>query len=180
MAKYIIIILSIAVISIVSGATRVYDIEPYRNCNGWSPQGPPTTAYIGQTFIATCDSFVWVDFFVGASNQGNPYRYVAEIFEHPGGVSPVFRGDTWAGQGYEYVRIQLRRFTQNRIVKGQTYLLKITHSDGDSINFYYDPNDPYPQYGEIQVGGGRMYPPPQNQSLCDLAARIEGVNKNSC
>jgi len=65
----------IAVIGILFGATRVYEIEPYKNCNSWSPQGPPTTAYIGQTFIATCDSFVWAEIFIGSQNIPGQYHF---------------------------------------------------------------------------------------------------------
>jgi hypothetical protein len=169
MARYI--ILSIVIIGIVSGATRVYDIEPYRNCNGWSPQGPPTTAYIGQTFVAICDSFVWVDMFIGQKCIHPDGNYHVEIWEYPTGDRIAY-GETAAIADYSYAHIPLTMQTGVKIIKGKQYILKITHSDGDSINFYYNPQDTY-KFGVMEIAGSP-------QTNCDLAARIEGINKNSC
>ena len=168
MLRYI--ILMIAVIGILFGATRVYEIEPYKNCNSWSPQGPPTTAYIGQTFIATCDSFVWADFFVGAPNDTG---YNVEIYEYPASGLPIFGGYAEGKKSYEYTKANLQRVGSQRIIKGKQYLLKITNVRGDSINFYYNPHNPY-KYGQImlpQGGAGPVHP-------WDLAARIEGMGLN--
>jgi hypothetical protein len=107
----------IAVIGILVGATRVYDIEPYKNCNGWSPQGPPTTAYVGQIFVATCDSFVWVDMFIGAPNDTG---YNVEIHASQGG-QVIFEGYAEGKKSYDYTRANLRRRSSEPIIKGKTY-----------------------------------------------------------
>jgi hypothetical protein len=172
MLRYI--ILMIAVISILFGATRVYDIEPYKNCNDWSPQGPPTTAYVGQTFVATCDSFLWAEVFIGAANNVGHYNFRIEEYQTS---TLIATGDTNAGPGiyYNYVRAYLEHLPNAKVMKGKTYILKVTHSNGDSINFYYNPNGYVYPYGEIKVGGGSFQPPQPNTP--DLAARIEGITR---
>lgn len=168
MLRYI--ILMIAVIGVLLGATRVYDIEPYKNCNGWSPQGPPTTAYIGQTFIATCDSFVWAELFIGAANDTGQYNFRIEEYQTS---TLIAIGDTNAGPEiyYNYVRAYLEHLPNTKVMKGKTYILKVTHSNGDSINFYYDTRDSY-KYG-LAIIPNQQPPIPL---FWDIAARIEGIN----
>jgi len=165
-----VITIALVFAAIALAATRVYDIEPYKNVNAWSPyQG-----YIGQTFIATCDSFVWADFFVGAPNDtANGGHYNIEIQESPNGLW-VVRGKAQAGISYDYTQAFFTERNPNaKVIKGKTYLLKVTHSGGESINFYYNPHNPY-KYGQImlpQGGAGPVHP-------WDLAARIEGMGLN--
>ena len=163
-----VITIALVFAAIALAATRVYDIEPYKNVNAWSPyQG-----YIGQTFIATCDSFVWAEIFIGSQNIPGQYHF--EIREGDAQGPLIASGDTNAGPGisYQYVRAYLTHRLNAKVIKGKTYLLKITHSGGDSINYYYNPHNPY-KYGQImlpQGGAGPVHP-------WDLAARIEGINK---
>jgi hypothetical protein len=166
MFKYL--TLTILFISTLFGATRVYDIEPYRNSSGWSP----SNGYIGQTFVATCDSFLWVDFFVGAPNHALQYNYYhIEIQTTPGNIRIAW-GNAPAGDSisYRYTHANLITERPELITKGKEYLLKITHGNGDSINFYYNPNGNVYPYGEIYV------PPPQAADG-DLAARVEGITR---
>jgi hypothetical protein len=167
-----IIILTILLVIMANAGTRVYDIEPYKNVNAWSPQN----GYIGETFTAICDSFVWVDIFIGAPDTAHNNNYYRIEILPSGSSNPVAWGNAPAGDSiqYRYTRAMLTQ--TDKIIKGKEYLLKVTQGNGDSINFYYSPEDPY-KYGEIQVGGGVFHPPPQNLNLCDLAARIEGINK---
>jgi hypothetical protein len=156
------IIISLVFVAIAVAATRVYDIEPFQNCNGKARE-------IGQIFVATCDSFLWAEIFIGAANIPGQYHF--EISEYQEGT-PIAAGNTNAGPGiyYDYVRANLSRVSQEPILKGKTYLLKITHSSGDSINFYYNPNGNVYPYGEI-------YGPPPQAANGDLAARVEGITR---
>ncbi|MDW8114673.1 MAG: hypothetical protein RMJ34_07075 [candidate division WOR-3 bacterium] len=132
--KLMILLLTIA---FIFAGTRVYDIEPYKNVNAWSPY----MGFIGQTFVATCDSFVWAEIFIGARCRHPEGWYYAEISEYPIG-DWVVRGRNIATAKYEYARIIFTERNLNvKVKKGRTYFLKITHSNGDSINFYYDPNE---------------------------------------
>ena len=155
--------------ALAMAATRVYDVEPFRNSNAWTLSYPHN--WVGQTFIATCDSFLWAEVFIGVPNDTGQYNF--RIEEYPSGT-PIAKGNTNAGPGihYEFVRAYLEHFPNAKVIKGKTYLLKVTHSGGESINFYYNPHNPY-KYGQImlpQGGAGVVHP-------WDLAARIEGINK---
>jgi hypothetical protein len=154
----------------VSAACRVYDVDVYRNANG-EVLG---TDGVSQSFICTSDSLLWAEFFVGAANSRGHYDISVQT-EVNGGI--LYSGQAEAGSGvdYEYARAQLEDIAHVPLIKGKTYYLKVTHSDGDSINFYYSPWDPYP-LGIITVPGGSFSPPPQTTSP-DLCARIEGVNR---
>jgi hypothetical protein len=162
--KQIISIL-IMLVSVIFASTRVYDIEPYKNVNAWSPY----YGFIGQIFIATCDSFLWAEIFIGAPNDTG---YNVQIIESTTNL-PVAEGYAPGGFKiqYQYTHAPLSRTGLGSITKGKEYLLKITNARGDSINFYYDYNDPY-KYGEIKISGGI-----DNEShpveVIDLAARIE-------
>jgi hypothetical protein len=150
---------------ILLASTRVYEIEPFQNCNGWTPGRPNNV--IGQIFVATCDSFLWVDFFVGAPNHAQlNNKYNVQIFEYPNGVMPIAQGEAPAGESIQYRYTHANLTQSGRVLKGKEYLLKITHGNGDSINYYYDSLDTY-KYGNIVVGG-IAEPGPK-----DLAARIE-------
>ncbi len=62
-----IIITIFLMFGIILSATRVYDIEPFKNCNTWTRREPDN--WVGQIFVANCDSFVWVEIFIGAPND---------------------------------------------------------------------------------------------------------------
>jgi hypothetical protein len=166
--KPLIIITMLA--GILFASTRVYEIEPFQNCNGWTPRYPDN--WVGQTFVATCDSFLWVDMFIGAPNHAlqNNYYHI-EIQTTPGNI-PIARGNAPAGDSisYRYTRANLITERPELITKGKEYLLKVTHGNGDSINFYYNPNGNVYPYGEIYV------PPPQAANG-DLVARVEGITR---
>jgi hypothetical protein len=150
---------------VIIASTRVYEIEPFQNCNGWTQSYPYN--HVGQIFVATCDSFLWVDFFVGAPNDTG---YNVEIQEYPSGEW-LFRGYAQGKKSYDYTRANLsKRPGSAPIIKGKTYELKITNVNGDSINYYYDSRNTY-KYGNIVVGG-IAEPGPK-----DLAARVEGITR---
>jgi hypothetical protein len=153
------------------GATRIYQVEPHNNYNGWTE----VNQYVTQTFVCTADSLLWAEFFVGAANSGGQYEFA--VRDDPNG-SVIYTGksDTCnPNMHYMFVRANLARQTNDALVKGKTYYLKVTHSAGDPFNFYYSPWDPY-TYGIISVPGGSFSPPPQVYSP-DLSARIEGINR---
>jgi hypothetical protein len=161
-----ILMFTLIAICVGLGSTRVYDIEPYRNYNGkaYGPTG------IAQVFTCTCDSFLWAEFFVGASNDTG---YNIEIRASQGG-QVIFEGYAEGKKSYDYTRADLHRRSSEQIIKGKEYELRITLTSNppESINYYYDPTNPY-KYGLALV-------PPQGSQipLCwDLAVRIEGITR---
>jgi hypothetical protein len=145
----------------------VYDVELSQNHNGTA--GPPN--WVGQTFIATCDSIQWAAFFVGKTSdpgQGDEH-YVLRIYDSTGsqpqgveGYSPVDQCST-----YRFLRADFNPAV--KVFKGVKYMLKIRHSDTSSVNYYYNDNNPY-SYGELIAGG-------QKSPGCDLATRVEGTTR---
>jgi hypothetical protein len=157
-----VILITLILAAVVLAATRVYDIEPFQNCNGKARE-------IGQTFVTVCDSFIWAEFFAGAKPLHPDQDYLIQIKEAPDGAE-LYSGHASAQKSYDYTRAYLTKtFGSPPLVKGKEYLLKITHTEGDSINYYYDSLNTY-KYGYIVVGGL------DEPGLKDLAARIEGIN----
>ncbi len=142
-------------------ATRVYDVELSQNDNATTPED----GWVGQTFIATCDSIQWAAFFVGRACTSGTYK--TEIWDSTGLQSRYGGGEVSAvDPQYQYVNAIFEDTAA--VIKGVKYMLKVSHSGGDSVNYYYNDNNPY-AYGELVVGG-------QKSPGLDLAARVEGVN----
>ena len=62
---------SVALATVASAACRQYDVDVYRNVNGWTPPWP--NSYVTQSFVCTSDSLLWADCFIGASNDSGSY-----------------------------------------------------------------------------------------------------------
>jgi hypothetical protein len=167
---------SVALAAVASAACRQYDVDVYRNVNGKVPQGVYSS--VGQSFVCTADSLLWAEFFVGAANSGGKYSF--EIRDLASNDLMYSRDTAVTGQNYEYVRADLLRFGSEPLIKGKEYVLKVTYLNpghNDSLNFYYDPTNPY-KYGGIQFPGLGYHPPPQPwEPDSDLCCRIEGVNR---
>jgi hypothetical protein len=163
----------VALAAVASAACRIYDVGVYGNVNSTVP-GDQFHG-ISQSWVCTSDSLLWAEFFVGAANSGGQYDF--DIRE-PRGVIALYTGHAHAGDSvhYQYARAEL---TPNPsaapLVKGKEYVLKVTHSNDDPINFYYNPWDPY-GYGEMTVPDTGFHPPPGSYTP-DLCARIEGMNR---
>jgi hypothetical protein len=147
---------------------RVMDVDAYKNVNGWTPQW----GYVTQSFVNTCDTIRWVEFFVGAANDtGANVNYKFDILDEATN-DLIYSGLLKATrQHYQYARCT--SFTKwASLIKGKSYVLKITHTGGDSINFYYSDQNPY-EHGML------ISPVPEPApSFWDLCCRIEGVVYN--
>lgn len=129
---------------------------------------------IAQTFINTCDSLLWVEFFVGAGNARG--RYEVQILALPD-YQCCYAGEASTGSAIQdtFVRAYLMHLRPEPLLKGDSCLLKITHSYGESINYCYNPTNPY-KYGHLVLPGDQPSPPPYEN--CDLCCRIEGIDKS--
>ncbi len=145
------------------GATRVYDIELSENCNGNTD--PPQHKWVGETFVAVCDSVQWCAAFIGRPLSSGDYVY--GIYDSTGSTQYGVNADTGAsGFRYEYAPAFFRPAV--KVLKGVKYMLRVSHSEDSVINYYYNSHDPY-TYGHLIVNG-------QKSPGLDLAARVEGVN----
>ena len=158
----------VALAAVASAACRIYDVDLRWNANGWTQVQPNN--WVSQSFACTADSLLWAEFFVGAANSGG--SYVLSILP-VGSQTPLYSGNANAGDSvhHQYARAYLTRNpSMPELVKGKEYVLKVTHSGGDSINYYANDEDAY-GYGHIEVPG-KVVP-----DVWDLACRIEGVNR---
>ncbi len=171
-----ILIALVALATVASAACRQYDVDVYRDVNGKVPQGE--NYGVCQRFICTADSLLWAEVFIGAPNSGGSYSFeVRDLTSN----QDVYSGETAvAGQNYEYVRANLQKHGLEPLIKGKEYVLKVTLSNSaptESLNFYYDPTNPY-KYGNIQFPDFGYHPPPEPwEPDSDLCCRIEGINR---
>jgi hypothetical protein len=156
----------VALAAVSFAACRIYDVDVYQNVNTTVPGDPGHG--VSQSFTCTADSLLWAEFFVGAANDtGTHYEFsILPV----AGIVPLYMGEAQAGPSvqYEYVRAYLTPSSSEPLIKGETYVLKVTHSNGDPINFYYNPSNIYP-YGSLEQ--------PEQPNSADLCARIEGINR---
>jgi hypothetical protein len=151
-----------------TAATREYDVDVYKNFNGWVLGSNGVT----ESFTNTADSLLWAEFFVGAANDSGSYEF--DIKDGPDG-SIIYKGLASAGPSYQYVRTNLARQTNNPLIKGKEYVLKVTLQSlnpYDSFNWYADTTNPY-AYGMMSVPGNTQ------PLYWDLAARVEGIVYNN-
>lgn len=106
--------------------TRAYFVEPKTATSAWSSYG----GYVAQSFVANVDSIYYLEWFVGDLSASG--FYVFDVLE-TGTNRVVAHGDTLVpAHGWQWVRCD--RFTQgNRcFTKGREYVVKVSHSGGDS------------------------------------------------
>jgi hypothetical protein len=130
-------------------------------------------AMLGVSQILTCcwdeldsASGSYVELFQGDTGTGSQYK--VDVYDYPGGVTPVAsNAGAHARQPQSWVRMPLTMTPGKSFTKGKLYEFRFTRSGSDSIQFYWQVNDPYPyQYCQILVGGQ------QYQSLADLSMRV--------
>jgi len=144
---------------VLKAESTIYEVEPYQNLND-------TAKYVRQTFVATTDSIVRIEFFVGRSPGAGQFEL--KILD---GLSVIAQADTEApAVGWRWIGRDLSQPV--KVTKGKTYTLEVKHSDeGVYTNFYYRPNDEggYPH--------GQLTNP--NMPQYDLCARVWGRNDTS-
>ncbi len=160
MKKCITILMATVLVAVA--ATRVYDVELSGNDNATTPRGPDN--WVGQTFIATCDSIQWAAFFVGRSSRAEPNdKYYLGIYDSTGGGFPLGEVNipVHSDSIYRFLRGNFNPAV--KVTKGVKYMLKVWHSGGDSVNFYFNRDSASYHYGELWVNG--------QKTGYDLAAR---------
>lgn len=161
------IIVTLCVCCLAVAATRVYDVDLSGNDNGFTGKSPQPN-WVGQTFVATADSILWLEFMEGRPlNTGD---YVLRIYDslgnqaRPGVAQAICHLDS----GYRFRRAKFS--SPVFVLKGVKYMLKIWHSDTFAVNFYFNRSDPY-KYGRMILPSGM-----DTIIDADLAARVEGTN----
>jgi len=151
--------------AVAMAACRIYDVDVYKNVNATVPGDEGHG--VSQSFTCTADSLLWAEFFVGAGNDGGKYIYTISA---PNGA-PVFYGEDSVRRHYDYSHADLHRWSMEPLIKGKTYVLKITQSNPNQmINFYYSDQNPYPYGMCTWADTGHSAP-----LFCDLCCRIAGI-----
>jgi len=154
----------------VQGYLKSYEVTPTRaNWSAWTARD----GGVGQTIVCNFDSAVEVHLFVGYLGASPSTPFKADIYEQSSGDWIAYNEGEQALQDHCWLRMPLTTRPGQKFVRGKQYLVKFTRP-GDSIQFYYDPNNPY-HYGQIEIGGGGFQPPPQPVEYCDLCMRCYGV-----
>ena len=146
-------------------ATRAYFVEPKLPTSAWCPYG----GNVGQSFVANVDSVYYLEWFVAELSAAG--KYVFEIRDEATNDLVCQGSETVPGRGWGWIRCDSFYAGGRRFTKGKDYILKISHDQGDSVDFVYRLDNPY-TYGHIVFGGGQLQPPPQTTT--DLVARIYG------
>jgi len=156
--------LLIALTSASMALTRVYFVEPVKaEWSGWT--GFQDT--ISQTITCNFDSLKYVELFAGDTCNGG--SYVLSVRTVPGDF-PIASGAGNAVRSHSWVAFDNITVTYpESIVKGKQYEFKFTRSGSDSIQYYYNTDNPY-EYGVIGIPGMNPHP-----TQWDLALRVNGV-----
>lgn len=159
-------ILIASVILTVLANVRVYDVPPYKCCEGWTE----TAGYVAETFVACADSLVYVEFFAGQKPAHSAQGYLIQVLD---GGTELYRGNATDTLQWAFVRVDLeRRHPEVPFVRGKTYTLKISHTGipPQRINYFYDPRETTYAYGCLARD--------QHVELHnDLVCRIYGILK---
>jgi len=118
---------------------------------------------VSQTVTCNYDSVAYCELFVGDTGVTGA-AYKVDVYEL-NGPWVAFNDGEVANKDYAWLRFDLTTVSGKKFTRGKMYEFRFTRP-GDSINYYYDANNPY-LYGKIKVGGGWGQPEPVED--CDLA-----------
>ena len=160
-----------ATVTVASGLVRSYFVEPKSaSLSGWTGTAPGHN-YVSE--IVTCcwdeldaASGSYVELFAGETLSGQNYK--VDIYDYPGGINRVaYNEGEHAKRPQDWVRMPLTMGSGKSFTKGKKYEFRFTRSGSDSIQYYYQDNDPY-EHGTLQLPG-------QTQPIpLDLCARVYG------
>jgi hypothetical protein len=162
------------IFGVVASATALvtaYHIDPKTAAMSGKASGNPEYGGVSQILICCWNeldsaSGSYCELFAGETLTGQ--NYLADVYE-VGGPRVAYNLGVHARTPQSWVRMPLTMVAGKSFTKGKLYEFRFTRSGNDSIQFYYQVNDPYPyQYCQIWVGG-QPY-----QTLADLAMRCYG------
>ncbi|MFO7675566.1 MAG: hypothetical protein R6X12_04560, partial [bacterium] len=111
-----------------------------------------------------------MELFAGDHGAGGAYNL--EIRDITAGQVVAEEENRTPGGSHTWLKFNNIQMELGRsFTKGKQYEFKFTRSGSDSINYYYNPYDPY-EYGSIVLPGGSYQPPPTSADLC---ARVYGI-----
>jgi len=125
--------ITLAIPMILIGSVEVYNVDVYQNCNAKAGiEG------VRQEIVMTCDSVVALYAFVGESKPGYYWLKIENVSGAQIKIPAPSVGWCWIGGELQ---------NPVKVTRGKKYTLKFYH-ESDSVNFYYNPNNPYP-HGQL-------------------------------
>ncbi len=127
-----------------------YNVEPVRA--DWAGKADPHPANgVSQILTVNFDEPIYCELFVG---EGDTSSYHVRLLTCPGQVT-LAEGYGNASHSHVWVKCSLDVTYPDSFIKGRKVEVRWTRTGDDSINFYYDADNPY-TYGSIEMGGGRL------------------------
>ena len=159
-----------AAVGVSLALVQAYSVAPVKaSWSGWTSHEAPNNRV---SELVTCcwdqldsASGGYVELFQGdTSGTGT---YLLSIREYPGDVAVATSPNTPQGSPHSWLRFSVWMLPGKHFTKGKQYEFRFTRAGTDSINYYYQNDEPY-GYGDSKVGNdviiGR-----------DLCLRVFGV-----
>ncbi|MEO0071739.1 MAG: hypothetical protein ABIK39_06630 [candidate division WOR-3 bacterium] len=168
MKKVVIVITPMLFVSLSFALLRAYSVEPVKaQWSGWTDTIRPYN-YVSQTITCNFDSLVYCEFFNGKGSEAGIHVSVRTL-----GGYQVAWGDTNDNGDHKWLRCYLHTTAPESIIRGRRYEFRFMRSGQDSIQFYYDKNNPYP-YGEFNAPNASFPEDTVMFATTDLCMRVYG------
>ncbi|MEO0005218.1 MAG: hypothetical protein ABIK49_04365, partial [candidate division WOR-3 bacterium] len=152
-----VIIAPLVIVGMAMAYLKAYDVQPVKaQWSGWA-LGDENHG-VSQTITCNFDSLVRVELFAGNIGSGGQYR--VGVLENG---SEIMWSTGNQKQDHSWIRFE-NWSTQVTFTKGKRYEFKFTRVGQDSIQYYYNPNNPY-GYG-ILIDPNLPDPVPLGWDLC--------------
>ncbi len=159
------VILSFFLVNPACPLVRAYEINPVSK--RWS--GQTSGGSISQVVTCNFDEPVYCELFVGESDE---VSYRADVYSYPAGVVALATGVNINPKPYTWLRFDLNAVFADSFVKGRRYEFRFTRDD-ESINYYYQDNNPYPEFGWMKAGSDST---PLKGLACRIYGRMDAVD----
>ncbi len=157
------VIAATALATLLSAATKSYDVVPYRGCIAQTDSVAPNNK-VSQYYRNTLDSLSVVSVWIGDTFTSD--RFQVEIRDSVTGdlIAQTRNAGSHASQCWSWLPCTLVTTQGRQPVRGRTYKVVVSRPSGAAISFAYDPTNKY-RYGCLSVGSTA-------HDGWDLAARI--------
>ncbi len=147
-----------------------YHIDPKTAAmSGWTSQQAPNNR-VSEIITVAFDLPITASLFCGSPGAGGTYS--VGIFSYPDGVVELaYNHGAESPKDHDWLTCSLTVVYPDSFIKGRKVEVRWTRGGSDSIQYYYDERNPYPEFGWLKVGGEL------DEYQLDLCMRLEGQMK---
>jgi len=146
-------VLALIAVSAASGAVRAYAVDPVRADWSGKVSGEERKG-VSEIITIAFDLPVTASLFCGSPGAGGTYS--VGIYSYPGGVVRLAEKlDVSPPLDHHWLTCSLDVSYPDSFIKGRKVEVRWTRGGSDSIHYYYDETNPYPEFGWLKVGGGQ-------------------------